>query len=47
MRVLVVDVGGTHVKVRMSGQNESPKFDSGPSLVPRRMVLGVQKIVRH
>ena len=44
MNVLVVDVGGTHVKVLVSGQNESRKFDSGPKLVPRRMVLGVQKV---
>jgi polyphosphate glucokinase len=44
MNVLVVDVGGTHVKVLASGQKESRKFDSGPALVPRSMVLGVQKI---
>src|SRR5712675_570825 len=46
MNVLVVDVGGSHVKVLVSGQAESRKFDSGPTLVPRRMVLGVQKIAR-
>ena len=34
MNVLVVDVGGTHVKILVSGQNESRKFDSGPKLVP-------------
>jgi len=44
MNVLVVDVGGTHVKILVSGQNESRKFDSGPKLVPARMVLGVQKV---
>ncbi len=44
MKVLVVDVGGTHVKVLVSGQSEARKFDSGPALVPRRMVLGVKKI---
>ena len=44
MNVLVVDVGGTHVKVLASGQKESRKFDSGPALVPGSMVLGVQKI---
>jgi polyphosphate glucokinase len=44
MNVLVVDVGGTHVKVLASGQPESRQFDSGPSLLPRRMVLGSQKI---
>jgi polyphosphate glucokinase len=44
MKVLVVDVGGTHVKVLVSGQKESRKFDSGPALVPGNMVLGVKKI---
>ena len=44
MNVLVVDVGGTHVKVLASGQSESRKFDSGAVLDPRRMVSGVQKI---
>lgn len=44
MKVLVVDVGGTHVKVLVSGQKESRKFDSGPAMVPAGMVLGVQKV---
>src|SRR6266849_443437 len=44
MKVLAVDVGGTHVKVLVSGQNEPRHFDSGPGLIPRRMVRGVQKI---
>ena len=32
MKVLVVDVGGTHVKVLDTGQNEPRKFDSGSNL---------------
>jgi len=44
MNVLVVDVGGTHVKVLASGQPESRQFDSGPALLPKDMVMGVQKI---
>lgn len=44
MKVLVVDVGGTHVKVLVSGQSESRQFDSGPALIPSRMVHGVQEI---
>jgi len=44
MKVLVVDVGGNHVKVLASGQTEARRFDSGPSLVPRLMVQGVQEI---
>jgi polyphosphate glucokinase len=44
MNVLVVDVGGTHVKVLASGQPESRQFDSGPALLPKDMVLASQKI---
>ena len=44
MNVLAVDVGGTHVKVLVSGQSDPRKFESGTALVPKRMVLEVQKI---
>ena len=46
MNVLAVDVGGTHVKVLVSGQTEARKFDSGPEMVPRRRVSEVKKITR-
>jgi polyphosphate glucokinase len=46
MKILVVDVGGTHVKVLATGQSEPRKFDSGPDLVPRSMVREVKKITR-
>jgi polyphosphate glucokinase len=42
--VLVVDVGGTSVKILASGQTEVRSFPSGPTLTPRRMVLGVKKL---
>lgn len=44
MNVLVIDVGGTHVKVLASGQIESRQFESGPALLPKQMALGVQKV---
>src|ERR1700678_3489966 len=44
MKVLVVDVGGTHVKILASGQKESRKFDSGPDLIPGNMVRQVKKL---
>jgi polyphosphate glucokinase len=44
VNVLAVDVGGTHVKVLMSGQTEARKFESGPGLDPRGMVSGVKDI---
>ena len=44
MKVLVIDVGGTHVKVLVSGEREPRKFASGPTLTARQMVAGVKKI---
>jgi polyphosphate glucokinase len=46
MKILVVDVGGTHVKILVNGRSEPRKFDSGPDLVPRNMVREVKKIAR-
>ena len=43
MKVLVVDVGGTNVKVLATGQAEPRKFPSGPDLTPERMVAGVKQ----
>jgi polyphosphate glucokinase len=40
-RVLAIDVGGSHVKIRVSGRNEVRRFVSGPALTPRRMVAHV------
>jgi polyphosphate glucokinase len=46
MNVLVVDVGGTHVKILATGQKEPRKFASGPTLTARQMVAAVRKIAR-
>jgi polyphosphate glucokinase len=43
-KVLVVDVGGSSVKILATGQRESRSFPSGPKLTPRRMVAGVKKL---
>ena len=45
-KVLVVDVGGTHVKILASGQKEPRKFVSGPTLTAARMVAGVKKLAQ-
>jgi polyphosphate glucokinase len=45
MNVLVIDIGGTHVKVLATGQNGHREFDSGPDLTPKRMINGVRKLV--
>jgi polyphosphate glucokinase len=44
MNVLVVDVGGTHVKILASGQEERREFASGPALTAEQMVGGVKKL---
>jgi polyphosphate glucokinase len=46
MKVLVIDVGGTHVKVLASGQDEKREFPSGLSLTPRQMVERVKRLAR-
>jgi polyphosphate glucokinase len=37
-KVLVVDVGGTNVKMRMKGQKEATKVPSGPTMTSKRAV---------
>jgi len=44
MRVLVVDVGGTHVKILATGQTAKRALESSPSLSAREMVTGVKKL---
>ena len=44
MKVLAVDIGGTHVKILVTGQTEPRKFISGPTLTPDQMVAGVKKL---
>jgi len=43
-RVLAIDVGGSHVKVRVSTRREERQFVSGPDLTAKRMVAGVHKL---
>ena len=45
MNVLVIDIGGTHVKVLATGQDTHREFDSGPTLTPGRMVSQLRKLV--
>lgn len=44
MKVLSIDVGGTHVKILATGQSEPRKFVSGPKMTPEKMVAGVKKL---
>jgi predicted NBD/HSP70 family sugar kinase len=43
-KILVVDIGGTHVKLMIS-RNDKRKFDSGPSMTPRQLVSKLKKTV--
>jgi polyphosphate glucokinase len=44
MNVLVVDVGGTNVKILATGQDEPRKLPSGPTLTAAEMVAGVKEL---
>jgi polyphosphate glucokinase len=46
MDVLVIDVGGTHVKILATGEDDKREFASGPTLTAQQMVSGVQKLAR-
>jgi polyphosphate glucokinase len=45
-RVLAIDVGGAHVKTRVSGQSETREFESGPTMTPARMVARLRRLTR-
>ncbi len=44
MKILVIDVGGTHVKILATGHKEKREIVSGPTLTPRRMVAEIRKL---
>ena len=41
MNILVIDIGGTNVKMLATGHEEPRRFPSGPELTPDQMVAGV------
>src|SRR6185437_15047732 len=43
-RVLVIDIGGTSVKILATGEKEHRAFPSGPKMTPKEMVVGVKKL---
>ena len=42
MRILVIDVGGTHVKVLATGHNQRVEIPSGQEMTPAKMVSAVR-----
>jgi polyphosphate glucokinase len=46
MKILAIDIGGTHVKILATGQKEKREFESGRKLTPKLMVAGVQELAK-
>jgi polyphosphate glucokinase len=44
--VLVLDIGGSHVKMLATGRTERREFESGPKMTPDEMVRGVLKAAK-
>src|SRR6202451_4524423 len=45
MKILVIDVGGTHVKVRATSHKNRVEITSGPKMTANKMVAAVKKII--
>ncbi len=45
LNVLVVDIGGTHVKILATGQTQRREFPSKPAMTPNDVVSGVKSLV--
>jgi polyphosphate glucokinase len=44
MNILVIDVGGPHIRILATGEKEKREIDSGPSITARQMVSSVKKL---
>jgi predicted NBD/HSP70 family sugar kinase len=44
-RILIIDVGGSHVKFRIGPRGKIDRFESGPSMTAKQMVEGVTAVV--
>jgi polyphosphate glucokinase len=44
VKTLVIDIGGTNVKVLASGQREPLKIESGPTMTPRAMLRALKEL---
>jgi predicted NBD/HSP70 family sugar kinase len=45
LKILVLDVGGTHVKVLATGHKTPVEITSGPQMTPRKMVAELRKVI--
>jgi polyphosphate glucokinase len=46
MNVLVIDVGGSHVKILATGQKVERRMDSGPTMTAEQMAAGVRALAK-
>src|SRR5579864_9473081 len=46
MKILAVDVGGSHVKILATGQQQKREIISGPRMTARQMVSRVKKLAK-
>lgn len=46
MKILVIDIGGSHVKLMFSGSEERRKFDSGSTFTPKQLISTVNKMTK-
>jgi polyphosphate glucokinase len=46
LKVLVIDIGGTSVKMLATGQQERRRFASGKTMTPTTMVAGVKRLTK-
>jgi len=46
MKILAVDVGGTHVKILATGETQKREIVSGPEMTARQMVSAVKKLAK-
>jgi polyphosphate glucokinase len=46
MNILVIDVGGTHIKILATGEKEKREIESGASITARQMVSSVKSLAR-
>jgi hypothetical protein len=46
MKVLVIDIGGTNIKILATGEDEPRKFPSGPLFKPEQLIEGVRQVAK-
>jgi polyphosphate glucokinase len=44
-KILVIDIGGSHIKVYVKGRHQAIKIDSGPAMTPKKMMEAVRTAV--